>query len=68
MASKQVSDYLLERLREWGVDNVFAYPGDGINGIDAAWARADNKPKFIQPATRRWPPSRPWATPSSAAA
>jgi thiamine pyrophosphate-dependent acetolactate synthase large subunit-like protein len=48
MASKQVSDYLLERLREWGVDNVFAYPGDGINGIDAAWARADNKPKFIQ--------------------
>ncbi len=48
MASKQVSDYLLERLREWGVDNVFAYPGDGINGIDAAWARAGNKPKFIQ--------------------
>src|SRR6185312_10703488 len=30
------------------VDNVFAFPGDGINGILAAWGRADNKPKFIQ--------------------
>ena len=27
---------------------VFAYPGDGINGILAAWGRADNQPKFIQ--------------------
>jgi len=48
MASKEVSDYLLERLREWGVDNVFAFPGDGINGILAAWGRAGDKPKFIQ--------------------
>lgn len=48
MASQKVSDYLLERLRTWGVDNVFAYAGDGINGILAAWERADNKPKFIQ--------------------
>ncbi|KAA0016574.1 thiamine pyrophosphate-binding protein, partial [Antrihabitans cavernicola] len=48
MTSTKVSDYLLERLREWGVDNVFAFPGDGINGILAAWGRADNEPKFIQ--------------------
>ncbi len=46
--AKEVSDYLLERLREWGVEKVFAYPGDGINGIDAAWGRAENKPQFIQ--------------------
>jgi pyruvate dehydrogenase (quinone) len=43
-----VADYLLERLRDWGVDKVFAFPGDGINGILAAWARADDNPMFIQ--------------------
>jgi pyruvate dehydrogenase (quinone) len=43
-----VGDYLLERLRAWGVQHVFGYPGDGINGILAAWGRADNKPQFIQ--------------------
>src|SRR5690349_23426769 len=48
MSKKEVSDYLLERLRAWGVEHVFGYPGDGINGLLAAWGRADNKPKFIQ--------------------
>ncbi|MFB8000435.1 thiamine pyrophosphate-requiring protein [Streptomyces sp. NPDC056002] len=46
--SMKVSDYVLERLRDWGVEHVFAYAGDGINGLLAAWGRADNKPKFIQ--------------------
>src|SRR5881392_2581485 len=44
----KVSDYVLQRLREWGVEHVFAYAGDGINAILAAWARADNQPRFIQ--------------------
>src|SRR5579863_6991271 len=48
MAKPNVADYLLERLRAWDVTEVFAYPGDGINGILAAWGRADNKPTFIQ--------------------
>jgi pyruvate dehydrogenase (quinone) len=48
MATPTVADYLLERLRAWGVEKVFAFPGDGINGILAAWGRADNKPKFVQ--------------------
>src|SRR5690349_20417681 len=43
-----VADYLLSRLRDWGVDEVFAYPGDGINGILGAFSRADDKPAFIQ--------------------
>ena len=30
------------------MDTVFAYPGDGINGMLAAWGRADNEPQFIQ--------------------
>jgi pyruvate dehydrogenase (quinone) len=48
MSSKNVADYLLERLRDWGVDKVFAFPGDGINGILAAWARAGDDPMFVQ--------------------
>ncbi len=48
MAAPTVADFVLERLRAWGVDKVFAFPGDGINGILAAWGRADNDPKFVQ--------------------
>ncbi len=48
MAAPTVADHLLSRLREWGVDTVFAFPGDGINGILAAFGRADNQPRFIQ--------------------
>ncbi|MFG2532045.1 thiamine pyrophosphate-requiring protein [Streptomyces sp. NPDC048516] len=46
--STKVSDHILQRLREWDVEHVFAYAGDGINGLLAAWERADNKPQFIQ--------------------
>ncbi|MCX4882276.1 thiamine pyrophosphate-requiring protein [Streptomyces sp. NBC_00847] len=46
--SMKVSDHILERLRAWDVEHVFAYPGDGINGLLAAWGRADNKPQFVQ--------------------
>jgi pyruvate dehydrogenase (quinone) len=48
MSKPTVGDYLLERLRAWDVQHVFGYPGDGINGLLAAWGRADNRPKFIQ--------------------
>ncbi|MFJ4776702.1 thiamine pyrophosphate-requiring protein [Streptomyces sp. NPDC088762] len=44
----KVSDHLLSRLREWDVEYVFGYPGDGINGLLAAWSRAGDKPRFIQ--------------------
>ncbi|MEU6863393.1 thiamine pyrophosphate-requiring protein [Streptomyces sp. NPDC046876] len=44
----KVADYLLQRLRAWEVEHVFAYPGDGINGLLAAWGRADDRPRFIQ--------------------
>lgn len=46
--SSTVGDILLSRLREWGVQQVFGYPGDGINGLLAAWRRADNAPQFVQ--------------------
>ncbi|SFB19585.1 pyruvate dehydrogenase (quinone) [Amycolatopsis marina] len=43
-----VGDYLLQRLRDWGVEEVFSYPGDGINGILAAFEKAGNEPRFVQ--------------------
>ena len=43
-----VADVLLARLREWGVRQVFGYPGDGINGLLAAWGRAKDDPQFVQ--------------------
>ncbi|ELS57751.1 thiamine pyrophosphate-requiring protein [Streptomyces viridochromogenes] len=46
--STKVADHVLQRLREWGVEHVFGYPGDGINGLLAAWGRAENQPRFIQ--------------------
>ncbi|GAA2424137.1 thiamine pyrophosphate-requiring protein [Streptomyces glaucus] len=46
--SVKVADQVLQRLREWGVEHVFGYPGDGINGLLAAWGRAENQPRFIQ--------------------
>ncbi|WP_433335903.1 thiamine pyrophosphate-requiring protein [Spirillospora sp. CA-294931] len=48
MATTTVGDYLLARLREWGVDTVFGYPGDGINGLLASWGRAGDRPRFVQ--------------------
>ena len=46
--SQSVASYLLERLQAWGIEKVFAYPGDGINGILGAWVKADSAPQFIQ--------------------
>jgi len=43
-----VSDFLLQRLKAWGVHRIFGYPGDGINGIMGALNRADDDPEFIQ--------------------
>ncbi len=46
--TQTVGDHLLERLREWHVEQVFAYPGDGINGIVVAFGKSDNTPRFVQ--------------------
>jgi pyruvate dehydrogenase (quinone) len=46
--SQTVGDFFWERLYEWGVRTVFAYPGDGINGLLGAMDRAEGKVRFIQ--------------------
>jgi pyruvate dehydrogenase (quinone) len=43
-----VGDFLLERLKAWGIHRIYGYPGDGINGIMGALNRADGDPDFIQ--------------------
>lgn len=43
-----VGDHVLARLREWGVEQVFGYPGDGINGLVVAFGAADDHPRFVQ--------------------
>jgi pyruvate dehydrogenase (quinone) len=43
-----VSDFLVQRLYDWGVRRIYGYPGDGINGIMGALNRASDKVDFIQ--------------------
>jgi pyruvate dehydrogenase (quinone) len=43
-----VSDQMLDRLHEWGVRRVFGYPGDGINGLMAAFDRIGERMQFVQ--------------------
>lgn len=45
---KTTSDILIERLHEWGVDTIFGFPGDGVNGIFEALRRAQEQMRFIQ--------------------
>jgi pyruvate dehydrogenase (quinone) len=47
MSERTVSDLLVERLSAWGVDRVFGYSGDGIDGVIGALRRA-GKPQFVQ--------------------
>ena len=46
--SKQVSDFLIERLVSWGIKRIYGFPGDGINGIMGALNRAKDTMDFIQ--------------------
>src|SRR5689334_2822715 len=46
--SKNVADFVIERLHEWKITRVFGYPGDGINGMLGALDNAQDKIEFIQ--------------------
>jgi pyruvate dehydrogenase (quinone) len=46
--SHTASDFLVNRLYEWGVRRIFGYPGDGINGVVGALDRAKDKIHFVQ--------------------
>ena len=38
-----VSDFVIQRIREWGVSRVFAFPGDGIGEFDGALGAAQRE-------------------------
>ncbi len=46
--SKQVSDLIVERLIEWGVDTIFGFPGDGVDGFFEALRTHQDKLRFVQ--------------------
>ncbi|WP_348263027.1 thiamine pyrophosphate-binding protein [Telmatobacter sp. DSM 110680] len=46
--AKLVSDLIVERLIEWGVDTIFGYPGDGIDGFFEALRTHQDQLRFIQ--------------------
>src|SRR5438445_2604667 len=46
--AKTVAELLIQRLLDWGIKTVFAFPGDGINGIFEAWRQNQDKLKHIQ--------------------
>jgi pyruvate dehydrogenase (quinone) len=48
MAKKTVSDLVVERLLEWGVDTIFGLPGDGVDGFFEALRTHQDKLKFVQ--------------------
>ncbi len=43
-----VADLLIDRLIDWGVDTIFGFPGDGINGIFEALRTRQEKIRFVQ--------------------
>ncbi len=43
-----VGQYVMQRVQEWGVKRIYAFPGDGINGILAGLRKNENRPRFIQ--------------------
>jgi pyruvate dehydrogenase (quinone) len=46
--AKTTADLLIERLIDWGVDTIFGFPGDGINGIFESLRHNQGKLKFVQ--------------------
>src|SRR5919202_4339984 len=46
---ESVAEFMLGRLHEdWGVERIYGYPGDGINGFMGAFQDLGGKPEFVQ--------------------
>jgi pyruvate dehydrogenase (quinone)/pyruvate oxidase len=45
--AETVSDLMLQRLIDWGVDTIFGLPGDGINGFMEALRKREGEVRFV---------------------
>jgi pyruvate dehydrogenase (quinone) len=48
VAAPNVSEFMLRRLREWGVTRIYGYPGDGTNGLNLAFHEVGDDVEFVQ--------------------
>ena len=46
--SKTVADFVFERLHEWGVNRIYGFPGDGVNGLFTAMDRVMDKFNLVR--------------------
>ncbi|WP_126173784.1 thiamine pyrophosphate-requiring protein [Altericroceibacterium xinjiangense] len=46
--AQSVSEFVWQRLHDWGVRRIFGYPGDGINGLVGALDSMRDKFEFVQ--------------------
>src|SRR5690349_21360470 len=46
--SQNTAAFMLNRLHEWGVDRIYGYPGDGINGLLGAFHEVGDKVELVQ--------------------
>jgi pyruvate dehydrogenase (quinone) len=44
------AEFMLGRLADWGVDRIYGYPGDGINGLLGAFHEVGDRIEFTQTA------------------
>jgi Thiamine pyrophosphate enzyme, N-terminal TPP binding domain/Enolase C-terminal domain-like len=44
------AQFMLNRLSEWGVERIYGYPGDGINGLLGAFHEVGDRIEFTQTA------------------
>ena len=49
-----VSDFVIDRLLEWGVDHIFGFPGDGIGAFNGALGRADYASNIFARLTKKF--------------
>jgi pyruvate dehydrogenase (quinone) len=46
--SMNVSEFVWQRLLEWGLKRVYGYPGDGVGGLDLALEKYSDQLEYVQ--------------------
>src|SRR4051812_8511858 len=48
MTAMNVSEYVWDRLHQWGLKRVYGYPGDGVGGLDVALEKSKDFMEYVQ--------------------